>query len=202
MSGTQTLLRLSRDERGAAMVEFGLLVVPLLAMIMGAGELGYRSYVRAQLQASLNDVARAVVVEKPGLGSTGTIEQRIETALKERMKPLLQNGNWVFKIENYTGFSAIDKPEPLVTDKNNNGKYDKDDCWVDTKDNKVFDTSGGRSGIGGADDVVFYDVRMTTNNLFPVMGFFGAGPTFQTQATALVRAQPYAKQREPEVVCG
>lgn len=202
MKSSLLILNLARDNRGAAMIEFGLLIVPLMAMIMAAGELGYRTYVKAQLQGSLNDVARSVVVEKPGISGTGTVEQRIETAVKDRMKPLLQSGSWSFSIENYTSFNAIDKPEPLVTDKNGNGRYDKDDCWVDTRDNKKFDSDGGRTGLGGADDVVVYDVRLTANNLFPVMGFFRAGPTFVTQATALVRTQPYAKQREPEVICG
>lgn len=202
MSGGNNMRILARDESGAALPEFGLLAMPLLAMIMGAGELGYRSYVRAQLQSSLNDVSRTVVVENPALSGTGTVEQKIESAMRARMNPLLQDGTWNFNIENYTNFNAIDKPEPLVTDKNGNGKYDAGDCWVDTKDNKVFDLDGGKTGIGGADDIVVYDVRLTTKNLFPVMGFFGAGANFQTQATTLVRTQPFAKQREAETVCG
>lgn len=202
MTAALRLRALSGDEQGAAMVEFGLLLLPLMMMIMGAGEMGYRSYVNAQLQGSLNDVARTVVVEKPELNGNGTMEQRVESAIKDRMKPLLQDGQWNFKIQNYTGFSAINKPEPLVNDKNGNGKYDKDDCWVDTRNNQQFDTDGGRAGLGGADDVVVYDVSLTAKNLFPVMGLFGAGPTFTVTATALVRTQPYAMQREPEVVCG
>lgn len=195
------LRRLAADQEGVTAVEFGLLIMPLLAMIMGFGELAYRSYVRANLQAALNDVARSAVVETPKIGGTGTLESRIEAEVKRRMAALVSDGAYTFDIENFTGFDAVQKPESLVTDVNNNGRYDAGDCWVDSNPNRTFDTSSGRSGVGGADDVVVYDVSLEARSLFPVDAVMPQQRRFGVTASTLVRAQPYANQRQPEVVC-
>lgn len=193
--------KLGRDEQGATLVEFALLSVPLLGMIMGFGELGYMSYVKSNLQGSLNDVARSAVVEDPNFGGTGTLEQKIEAEVKSRMNPIVKSGTYVFEIQNFTDFAAIDKPEILTGDKNNNGRYDAGDCWLDSNPNRTFDTSAGRTGVGGADDVVVYKVTLTSRHLFPVMAVLTTSSNYSISATTLVRTQPYANQRQPEEVC-
>lgn len=197
----QLLHKLVRDRSGATTVELAILLAPMLAVIMGFSELGYQSYVRSNLAASLNDVARTAVVEDPRLAGGGTLEERIKAEVKGRMAVLVDNGVYDFKIENFKNFGAIDKPEALVTDRNSNGRYDSGDCWEDSNPNERFDTSSGRSGIGGADDVVLYDVRLTAPHLFPVMAVLTTNATFSVRANALVRTQPYANQRQPGIAC-
>ncbi|GAA4042246.1 hypothetical protein GCM10022281_24210 [Sphingomonas rosea] len=196
-----TFRRMLCDEGGANIVEFALLSVPLLGMILGFGDLAYQTYVKANLQASLNDIARTAVVEDPRIGGTGTIEDRIQAAIKDRMKSLVSNGTYTFDIQNFKNFSAIDRPESLITDKNKNGQYDAGDCWEDSNPNGRFDTSAGRAGLGGAEDVVVYNVGLSAPHLFPVLGFVTSNPKYSVSASALVRTQPYANQRQPDVVC-
>jgi Flp pilus assembly protein TadG len=82
--------RLGTDESGATIVEFALILVPMLMVILGFMELGYQSYVRSILQGSLNDVARTATVEDPNLGDAALpIETRIENRVMARMYPLV-----------------------------------------------------------------------------------------------------------------
>lgn len=195
--------RLGRDQSGAVLVEFAILVVPLLMVVLGFCELGYRGYVRSTLQGSLNDVARAATVENPKLtgGAGTTLEDRIKQRLSTRMGLLSKDATYDFKINNFRNFGSVGTAEALVTDVNSNGKYDPGDCWEDSNPNKSFDLSAGQSGVGGADDVVVYDVTMTTPHLFPVMGLFKVSNDFDVKATTMVRTQPYSNQRVAEVTC-
>ena len=197
-----SLRNLQRDERGVSAIEFGILSVPLLVMLMGFGEMGYESYVKSNLQGTLNDVARAAVVESPKVGTgTDPIETRIKDEVKARMETLVKGGTYNFDLLNYTNFDQVGKPEALVTDVNGNGQYDAGDCWEDSNANKTFDLDSGSSGLGGADDVMVYNVKLTATHLFPIQKLIGGGDTFDVSASALVRIQPYGKQREPEVEC-
>ena len=194
--------RLASDESGATIVEFALILVPMLIIILGFMELGYQSYVRSVLQGTLNDVARTATVETPELGDEALpLETRIENYVKERMHPLVAAGTYDFQIDNYQDFSGVGQPEALVTDVNKNGQYDSGDCWEDTNPNGTFDTDGARAGVGGADDVVVYDVTLSAPHLLPIGGFLGVPDHFNARARTMSKRQPYAQQGQPEVAC-
>ncbi len=194
--------KLVRDESGATIVEFSILLVPLLAVMLGFLELGYQSYVRSMLQGTLNDVARAAAVEDPDLGDSSlSLEARIEKHVKDRMSKLVKSGTYEFEISNYKNFSAVGQPEALVTDINKNGEYDEGDCWEDTNPNEAFDLDGADSGVGGADDVVVYEVTLSVPHLLPIAAFGGPSKNFDSQAATMIRIQPYADQKKPEVAC-
>lgn len=195
------LFSLGRSADGVAAVEFGLILVPLLMVVMGFGELGWQSYVRANLQATLNDVARSAVVETPDIIGTGTLEERINAEVERRMEKLVTGGDYDLSIRNFKNFAAVDQPEALTNDKNKNGKYDSGDCWEDSNPNGTFDLNGGRSGVGGADDVVVYDIDLLAPHLFPVSVVFDEDGSFNANASTLVRTQPYATQRVPVILC-
>src|SRR5690606_34947836 len=95
-------------------------------------------------------------------------------------------------------------PEKLMTDINRNGRYDEadGDCFADLNENGEYDVDTGRAGIGGANDVVFYQATLTMPRLVPLHGFLGVPPTYHLSAETAVRNQPYAVQATPPVVCG
>jgi Flp pilus assembly pilin Flp len=193
---------LAQDQSGATIVEFAILAIPLLLVVLGFMELGYQSYVRAVLQGTLNDVARVATVENPRLGDTSLpLETRIENRVKGKMGRLVRTASYNFKISNYQSFGAVAQPEALVTDVNGNGRYDSGDCWEDTNPNGAFDLDGGQGGVGGADDVVVYEVTLTAPNLLPVARLVGGNGKFETKAASMTRRQPFQEQRSPEVAC-
>jgi Flp pilus assembly pilin Flp len=194
--------RLSSDESGATVVEFAIILVPLLMVVLGFMELGYRSYVRSVLQGSLNDIARAASVENPKLGDDNiALDVKVQNRLKQRMSKLVKSGAYKFEINSYKNFSGVGQPESLITDVNKNGKYDAGDCWEDSNPNKSFDLDAGQDGLGGADDVVVYEVALTAPTLLPVAGLFKTLATFDVKAKTMSRRQPYAEQRQAQVTC-
>lgn len=193
---------LHSDRRGVAAVEFAL-VAPLLIMaIMGGMDLGYQAYAGSVLQGALNDVSRTGSLEDPELNCTGTTtEAQIACAVKKRSNTVARNATYDFDINSYYEFSGVGRSEKLVTDYNHNGQYNAGDCFQDLNENGTFDTTAGRDGIGGADDVVFYDVTLTMPRLFPVASLIGWSSEYEIRATSAVRNQPYTRQSTPPTVC-
>jgi Flp pilus assembly pilin Flp len=197
-----TARRLASDQSGATIIEFAIILAPLMIVILGFMELGYQSYVRSVLQGTLNDVARTATVENPNLGDSELpLETRIQNRVEERMRPLVASGTYDFDISNYQDFAGVAQPEALVTDVNKHGKYDAGDCWEDSNPNGTFDLDGARSGVGGADDVVVYEVTLSVPHLLPIGGFLGVSDDFDASAKTMSRRQPFAQQRHVEVAC-
>ncbi len=194
------------DSRGIAATEFGLIVVPLIVVLLGAFDLGYQSYVRAQLQGVLNDVARTAVVETPDFsGYAGTTtEERIENAIKDRVNGIARNATYTITQTSFYEFSGVGNAEKLLTDNNTNGVYDAadGDCFEDINNNGAFDLDAGDTGQGGADDVVYYEVTITMPRIVPVMGLIGVPDNYSITAQAAVRNQPFEDQAVPPTVCG
>lgn len=193
---------LKRDERGATIVEFALVLTPMLMFIMGGLDLGYQAYLRSAVQGALNDVSRVGGLEAPQINCAGTTtKEKIDCAIKERSDVLARNATYTITAKNYYNFSGVGRAEKLITDYNNNGRYDTGDCFVDLNENGVYDTSAGRTGVGGADDVAFYEVIVSAPRLFPIHRFINVPATYSITATAAVRNQPYATQRVPPTTC-
>lgn len=191
------------DERGVAAVEFGILLVPMLIALLGLLDVGYHMYVRSVLQGALNDVAREASVETPVFTSEGdTIEEQIDAALQARLDLLVHGGTFNVTKSSYYQFSRMGRPEKLTTDVDNDGQYDVGDCWRDDNDNGQFDTDSGRTGIGGADDIVMYEATVVTPRIVPIASFINLPANYTITVKTSVRNQPYADQPNPGVECG
>lgn len=197
--------RLARDERGATAIEFALIAVPLFVIILGGSDLSHRAYVKSQLQGALSDSARRASVQDPSFASAGaTLEERIRNTVKAQVDPIAPKATYAIQISNFYDFSGIGNPEKLMTDNNGDGVYDAadNDCFEDLNGNAQYDLDAGRSGVGGANDVVFYNATLTMPRLFPMGGLLGWSDTVTLEASSAVRNQPYADQALPPVLCG
>ena len=196
------LSALRRNESGAVLTEFGLLIIPLCVLLLGLLDLGYMMYVRSTLQGVLNDVARQASVEAPGFTGEGTLEERIEARVKSRRGPMAADEATSVEATNYYEFSGVGKPEKLITDEDGDGRYDAgDDCWQDLNENGTYDFDTSRSGVGGADDIAVYQADMVRPRLFPMAGLLGFSPFYEISVRTVVRNQPYANQAVPPVEC-
>jgi Flp pilus assembly pilin Flp len=195
-------IRLGRDERGATLLEFGLVLLPLCLVLMGFFDLGYQSYLRSTLQGALNDVSRAASVENPVIDAEGdTLAEQIENEIRARLPGPAQDADIDIVTSNFYRASNIGNPEPLVTDVDGDGRYDSGDCWTDINPNSAFDLDSSRTGMGGADDIVFYEVTITQPRIMPMAGLLGVSDEYEITATAAVRSQPFAAQAAPATRC-
>ncbi len=201
------LRRLHRDERGATIVEFALILLPLLTVVIGGLDFGYQSYVRAVMQGAVNDAARRASVQNPVLAYDGdSIEDRVETMIREQIGVVAVNADIDVTQQSYFQFSSIGRAEPLMTDVNGDGNFDADDgdCWRDENNNGVYDLdqSSGTTGRGSPDDVVFYRVDATVPRLFNSAWLWGGSNTMEMSLEAAVRNQPFGERTTPPVLCG
>lgn len=198
------LARLRHCPRGAAAVEFALVVTPLVMLLLGSFDLAYQAYLRAVVQGALNDISRTASLEAPEFNcETGTLSDKVQCAIKRRSDIVARDATYEVEIRNYYDFSGVGRSEKLVTDYNRNGAYDAGDCFVDLNENGRFDADAdaGRDGVGGADDVAFYKVTVRMPRLFPVHEILPVSPTYSITGETALRNQPYTRQRVPPTMC-
>lgn len=194
--------RLRHDHEGATIVEFALVLPPMLIVIMGGIDVSYQAYVQSVLQGALNDIARSSSMETPSLVcNEGTLEERVGCAIKARSDVVARKAIYEIEVKSYYDFSGVGRSEKLVTDYNSNGRYDAGDCFADHNRNGAFDENAGAAGVGGADDVAFYKVDLTMPRLFPLQSMIGLSPNYDLTAQTAIRNQPYARQATPPTVC-
>lgn len=176
-------------------MEFGLVAGPLCLFIMGIGDLGYQTYLRAVTQGVLDRAARAASV---GTLTTSQIDAYIDTQMQTINS---KNGTTSTTKKSYYNFSRVGKPEKITTDTAPLGVYNSGDCFEDSNGNNTYDTAGGNDGLGGADDIVFYQVTVSMPRLFPMAKMLGWSATQSATANATIRNQPWSNQATPAIVC-
>lgn len=194
--------RIKADESGASLVEFAFVLTPLLIVLLGGMDVGYQAYLRSVLQGALYDVARSGSMESPSLTCEGdSVEERVGCALRNRSDMVARNATYDIEVSNFFDFSTVGRSEKLVTDYNSNGRYNTGDCFVDLNGNGAYDQDAGRVGVGGADDVVFYEVTLTMPRLLPMPELLSFPENYEITAETAIRNQPYARQATPPTVC-
>ena len=195
------LRKLARDVRGAVLMEFGLLIIPLCIVLLGVLDTGFAMYLRSTMQGAVNDVSRMAVVQSPNFTGTGTTEDKISAAIRARLAGLADAATWDVEVESFDEFSRAGVPEKLVTDANRNGQYDPGDCWVDLEENGEYDLAPSRQGIGGANDIAIYTATLSMPRLLPMAGLIGMSENYEVVVRSAVRNQPYANQAVPPTEC-
>ena len=191
----QKKFRLLRDQRGATLVEFGLVAGPFILMLLGIMDLGYLGYVDTVSKSVLHQVARDA---STGEMTPTEIEQQVNNGLDDLV---LKDAVISVSTESYFDFTNIGKPEKLTVDNNGNGEVDPGDCFIDNNGNDVFDTDYGIAGTGGPDDIVNYKIEIVTPRLFPLASMIGLDETMTISNSTAVRNQPYGAQAYLVATC-
>jgi Flp pilus assembly protein TadG len=168
--------------------------VPLIVMLLGLVDLGFRSYIASQLQGTMDQAARKVTI---GGVSTTTVTNFVS----DRIRRILPGATVVVVPKSYDDFSDVGKPEPITTDTAPLGVYNAGDCFTDLNANGVWDSDGGQSGNGGGDDIVYYTATVSYPALMPLRKLLGWSATETVSATMMMRNQPYAAQPQPATIC-
>jgi Flp pilus assembly protein TadG len=139
--------RLACDRRGAAMLEFALVAVPLLLLILATFEIGLVYWANQEIENATSDAARLV---RTGQVQVGKMSQaQLKSQLCGRTA-LLVGCESRLRLDVRSGptFSAITPPDPL-------------DASGELKDDNAFSFSPG-----GSSDVVLVSAFYDWNSLF------------------------------------
>lgn len=188
----------ARDQRGTTVVEFAVVAVPLCMLIFGGIDLAYQAYATSLVQGTTNAAARMATME-------GATAAKVQTYVNAQLASLAPSSSIEITAKNFLTYNKIGAPEKLTTDKDGDGVYDKadGDCFIDDNRNKIYDTaSQGATGLGTAEDVVRYQVKVTYNRLSPLPYLAGMGRTVTITRETLMRNEPYAGIVDPPTECG
>ncbi len=150
-------------------------------------DLGYRSYVTSIIQGALHEAARMATVG-------GVPTSQIETHVENRLREFSNGATITTTTRSYVDFTGVRTPETITNDTAPFGSYNPGDCYEDYNNNSSYDLDRGRSGLGGAEDVVHFEVEMTYPHIVPIGSFLGNGWSDDVVITqnTLLRNQPYA----------
>lgn len=185
---------LRRDRKGATVVEFAILLAPMLVLLMGALDIAYQLYATAMLQGTIHKASRRASLE-------GANQTAIDAFVRSSLSSIATASNISISAVSYREFSGVGNPEKIVTDTAPIGTINSGDCWIDANSNGLYNSQQGGSGLGGAEDVVSYTVTMKYNRLTPISNWLGWGNLVTiTRATSL-QNEPYAGVIDPPKVC-
>lgn len=191
----RSLVRLSRDRRGAAALEFALIAPAFCMTMMGAFDVAHQLYVRAVLQGSVQKAARDSSLEA---GTEQQVRDRLDAALTSGAKNLAKNVDPQITRRFYRTFADASakqaEPFPGGNDTNGNGKCDAGEAFVDLNRNGFRDLDGGDGGQGTALDKTILTVKVRYPHLFPIWKFIGGTNYFDVSATTVLANQPYSDQ--------
>lgn len=179
-------LRSLRDDRcGVSAVEFALLTPVLMIALLGMLDLGYNMYTATILEGAIQGAARTSTLEGAFLR-----ESAIDDAVEAAVFDIAPQATVEFKRTIYPSFSANGKPEDY-DDNNSNGKCDAGEPFEDVNENSTWDADQGKTGMGGARDVVVYLAKVTYPRPFAVGRFLGASTTSQIETRTVLTNQPW-----------
>ncbi|MEW4447936.1 TadE family protein [Qipengyuania sp. JC766] len=178
---------LARDERGATLVEFGLIAPVLLLMMLGLFDMSYNYYVQSQMQGAIQNAARDSGIEGAQLEY-----EAIDKRVLEAVRQIAPDANVQFRRRSYSSFSDVDRAEDF-SDLNGDGVCNDGEPFEDANANGTWDQDRGTDGGGGARDAVLYVVNVEYPRQFAAASFVGLSKTVEMSATTVLRNQPYGK---------
>lgn len=184
---------LRADDRGTTVLEFALIAPVMLTMLLGFFELGHQMYTTAILRGAVEAAGRSSSLADGPLNAA-TIDQKVTTQVKN----VAHHATVTFDRRFYSDYTHVAKPE-RYTDANSNGRWDSGECLEDVNGNNSWDADPSRSGSGGAEDVIFYTVKVTYSRLIPIGGLIGIGNNVEIKAGTLLKNQPFAEHQKPTV---
>lgn len=185
---------LLRDQRGAYMIEFAMVMPTFLLLMMGSFDIGMQMYAKAVLSGAVEQAARLNTLETNSSSQTA-----VDQAVRDQVGRVARYGTLSFSRLNYQDFSGVGKPEDF-TDSNGNGVRNAGECYQDVNGNSTWDADRGETGQGGANDVVLYRVNLTFDRLFPLWKMLGEPQQKTLTVSTTLRNQPYTNQNSTSVV--
>lgn len=185
----RSLRRLRDDRRGVTIVEFAFVGPVLMLMIFGLFDIAHTQYTSSVLNGALQKAGRDITLQ-----SAAASEASIDARVREQIATVMPQGSTITieKLSQYD-FSDVGAPEDF-TDMNGNARCDANEPYVDSNNNSRWDSNRGKTGIGGARDVVVYNATVTYPRLFPLFSMIGLPANVSLSSATVLRNQPFAQQ--------
>lgn len=190
------LSALRRDRRGSTVIEFAMVLMPLMTLLSGGIEAGMLAYSRSVIEGSLRVAAR--------MATTGRYSAAdIDAYVRGRLSAIGVPGNAVtITRRSYASFASVAKPEPLTSDVAPvGGTPSAGDCYIDLNGDHQWSADAGSDGNGQSEDILYYGVSIDYKLLFGLMSSaMGANDGHLIlKANTVVKNEPFGEERNPPV---
>jgi hypothetical protein len=176
----------ARDDKGSAIVEFGLVAPALLAIIFGIIEFSGVTFAQTLLEGGAGQASRFGILGSAPDGSSR--EAVIRGIIRDNAFGVIDANEVRVETLAYGSFGAIGQPEPFE-DANGNGSFDEGEGFQDVNGNGTRDEDQGRAGAGGGDEIVLYRLTYEWDVMVPIFRPF-FGDQVVLQAATAVRNEP------------
>ena len=181
--------RLKRDQKGAAITEFGFVAPLFMIILMGVFDSTHTTYTSALLQGAMQKAGRDLTLE-----SAGSKEAQIDQKVIDQVRNVVPDEAEI-ELEKLSHFEFEDIGEAEdFTDTNGDGVCNDGEPFEDANGNGTWDPNKGEEGIGGARDAVLYTAIVTYDRMFPMAGLVGMDEKVELRASTVLRNQPYDVQ--------
>jgi Flp pilus assembly protein TadG len=183
------LRQLGNDREGATLVEFAFVAPVLMLIIFGLFDISHTQYTSSVLNGAMQKAGRDY-----SLQSAAASEAAIDARVREQIAAVMPNNSTVtFQKQSVFDFADVNAPEDY-TDLNGNGRCDAGEPYTDTNNNGTWNANRGRTGLGGARDVMIYTTTVTYPRMFPLFSMIGLPQNVTVTASTVLRSQPYDEQ--------
>lgn len=178
--------RLARDQKGAAITEFGFVAPLFMIILMGVFDVTHTTYTSSLLQGAMQKAGRDLTLE-----NAGSRESAIDQKVIDQVRNVVPDEAEIEleKLSHYE-FEDIGEAEEF-TDTNGDGVCNDGEPFQDSNSNGSWDANRGEEGIGGARDAVLYTAIVTYDRMFPMAGLAGLEEQVELRASTVLRNQPY-----------
>jgi hypothetical protein len=184
----------ARSDAGSAVTEFGLIAPVFFLLMMGIYDVTHMVYARSVFNGAVERAAREASLET---GDTTAADELVE----DTIRPVLPDVSLASERKSYFDFADIGRPEQFtdIGDEDGNGLGDGicnfSEPYVDENSSGSWDADVGRSGNGGAGDVVIYTVTATYSPVFKIPFMPESWASREMTAVAVKKNQPFADQQ-------
>jgi Flp pilus assembly protein TadG len=192
--GPRLARRLAREEDGATLTEFGLVAPILFLMLTGIFDMAHGVYTTALVNGAMQAAARDLTIEGASLRET----QLDQNVINQVRAVVPTNATVNLTKQTYADFNDVGRPEDF-TDSDGDGLCNNGEPYVDVNANSQWDADRGKTGLGGARDVMLYTVTVDYPRLFPIYKFVGLPQNARISGSTVLRNQPFDEQKRNQV---
>ncbi|MBB4612403.1 TadE/TadG family type IV pilus assembly protein [Novosphingobium taihuense] len=178
--------QLARDSQGVTTIEFAMVMPVFLLALVGCLDLGQMVYAIGVLDGAVEKAARDSTLET---GNTANADAAVTSAVEK----ILPGARISSTRKSYFDFAHVSRGEPL-NDTNGDGLCSTGEGYTDENGNGSWDDDLGRTGNGGANDVIVYTVNVRYDPVFAIPFVPIDWREREISSTAVKRNQPYALQ--------
>ncbi|MEZ5756688.1 MAG: TadE/TadG family type IV pilus assembly protein [Emcibacteraceae bacterium] len=187
---TKWFTKFARNEKGATVVEYALILPVFLVLTLGSMEIGRILMVYSALEGAVTESTRISITGNIPDGYA-TTEDYIKDYVKDSLENFGIDAGVNISMKVYDSFSDIGSAEPF-TDENadlicNNGEF-----YTDVNGNNTWDEDMGANGAGGEENIMVMEIDVALPYMMHgIIDAFSHEENINLSTSTAVRNEPY-----------